>query len=288
MSAERISARALRGAARLPEPDQLAQAGSTAGEQIDAEHLEDLEAQMDSLRVVIELESRADYGDPPSGDQRNHASFLAHFTELGSALEEWDSAVERAQVAPGSVWAWFAQATTERGFTEPPFAIGPLIDRLATLTVERARQGRLHASHRLYLQHFERASTRGLQASVYVEGQSVAQLPAEWSAPLERQIEAAGQRVQALFDDAQSCEAAVEIASSRDALLELKQPLLDRLALLASVEAFAFTESCPICESRARLAASARRRAAQDPGIDSVPGPTPALDVDGLLAQAFL
>jgi hypothetical protein len=238
-----LSARRLRRAARLQQPDPLAEAESTACEPVGAEHLEDLEAQMDMLRVAIELESRSDFGDPRDGDQHNRTAFLAHFAELGTALEEWDTMVERVQAAPGSVWGWFAQATSERGFTEPPFAIGPLIDRLATLTVKRARHGQLDTPHRLYVQHFENRSTRGVHVSLYVEGQNVAQLPAEPAATPQRQIEAARQRVQALFDDAQSCRQAEEVANARDALLVVKQPLLDRLALHASVEAVAFSAS---------------------------------------------
>jgi hypothetical protein len=264
----RISAGVLRGGAGLAQPALLAQVEGTAGRLVGAEHLEDLEAQMDMLRVAIELESHSDFGDLQDGDRRNRTSFLAHFPELGTALDEWDTIVERAQGAPGSVWGWFAQATSERGFTEPPFALGPLIDRLATLTVERARHGRLDTPHRLYLQRFDNGSTGGAHVSLYVEGQNVARLIAEPSTTPERQIEAAGQRVQALFDDAQSCEQAEEIASARDALLAAKQPLLARLALHASVDAIEFATSCPFCESGARPALSASRRSwpAASPG----------------------
>lgn len=275
---QRLSARGLLWGARLQQPDPLAEADSTAGKLVGAEHLESLEAQMDIVRVAIELESRSDFGDPQDGDQHNRTSFLAHFAELDSALEEWDTMVERVQAAPGSVWGWFAQATSERGFTEPPFAVGPLIDRLATLTVERARRGRLDTPHRLYLQHFENRSARGEHVSLYVEGQHVAQLPAEPAATPQGQLEAAGQRVQALFDDAQSCKQAEEVANARDALQVLKQPLLDRLALHASVDAVAFAASCPVCQGGERLAASARCRIARDPGVSSVPGLTPWLD----------
>jgi hypothetical protein len=238
----------LRRAARSQGPDLLAEAESAAGKPVDAEHLEDLEAQTDLLRVAIDLEGRADYGDPQGGQQHNRTSFLAHFAELGSALEEWEAIVERVQSAPGSVWGWFEQATSERGFTEPPFAVGPLIDRLAMLTVERARYGRLDTPHRLYLQHFESRSTRGRYVSVYVEGQNIAQLPAEPAATVLSRIDAVGHPVQALFDDAQSCRQAEEVASARDSLLAVKQPLLDLLALHASVEEVAFAVGCPFCQ----------------------------------------
>jgi hypothetical protein len=247
---QRISAGALRRPARLQGPDLPAEAQSAAGKPVDAEHLEDLEAQMDLLRVAIDLESRADYGDPQGAQQRNRTSFLAHFAGLGPALEEWDAIVERMQAAPGSVWEWFEKATSERGFTEPPFAVGPLVDLLAMLTVKRARYGQLDTPDRLYLQQFESISTRGRCVSVYVEGQNIAQLPAEPAATVQARIEAVGRRIQALFDDAQSCRPAEEVASARDSLLAVKQPLLDLLALHASVEAVASAIGCPLCQKR--------------------------------------
>lgn len=246
LSASRLRARVLRLATRLHWPDPLAQAESAANRPIDAEHLTDLEAQMDLLRVAVELESRADYGDTPSGDQRNRTSFLAHFAELESALAEWDAAVERVQAASATVWGWFEHATSARGLTEPPFALGPLIDRLGTLTVERARHRRLDTPHRLYLQRFEGKSTG--HVSVYVDGQNIAQLPAGSPATVQRRADAIGQCVQTLFDDAQTCGQAAELVSARDSLLSLKQPLLDGLALHASLEAVAFAASCPFCQ----------------------------------------
>jgi hypothetical protein len=239
---------------------------------VGAEHLESLEAQMDKLRVAIELDRRSDFADQRDGAQANRGSFLAHFPELERALEEWDSIVDRAQAAPGSVWGWFAQATNERGFSEPPFAVGRLIDRLATLTVERARHGRLDKPHRLALQHFGNRSTCGDYVSMYVEGENVAQLPAESGTNPQRQITTAERRVQALFDDAQSCKQAEEVASATAALRAIKQPLLDRLAHHASADAVVFAASCPLCLPDGHFVVQARRCIARNPDVSSLPG----------------
>jgi hypothetical protein len=276
VSGQRISLRALRRAAHAPHPDPLAEAQSAAGELVGAGHRMHLEAQMDTLRMAIELERRSDFGDLSDDDRPNRASFLAHFAGLDTALDEWDALVEREQAAPGSVWGWLAQATGERGFTEPPFALGQLIDRLATLTVERARRGSLRKSHRLDVQAFETRSTQGEHLSLHVEGQHVAQLPVDSAATAEEQVEVVGRRIQALFDDAQRCEEAQEVARARKRLLLIKQPLLERLALHASVEPLAFAAGCPICQRGLRVAASARCRIAQDPSARSEPGTRPA------------
>jgi hypothetical protein len=262
-----------------------AEEASTGFAPIGAEHLEDLEAQMDMLRVAVELVSRSDFADLRDGDQANRASLRAHFAELGTALQEWDTVVARVQAAPGAVWEWFAQAASERGFSEPPFAVGPLIDRLATLTVERARQGRLARPHRLDLQHFANRSARREHVTLYVEGQNVAELHAESAANPQLEIAAAGQRVQALFDDAQSSEQAEAVASARDALLLIKQPLLDRLALHGSVDAVAFATGCPICQRGELLAPSARPPVGRDPRVSSAPGLTSWLHGEELVAS---
>jgi hypothetical protein len=259
---ERISARVLRRSP--PEPRLLGEANGSLCELVGGEHLEELEAQMDMLRVAIEREDRADFGEARGVDRSNRASFLTHFADLDAPLEEWDAVAERAQAAPGSVWRWLTQATSERGFTEPPFAVGPLIDRLATLTVERARRGRLHKPHLLDLEYVESRSVYGTHVDVYVDGQNVAELPATSVASTQGQLEAIGQRIQELFDDAQSCEQAKEVASATDALLMLKRPLLDRLALHASTDAVAFDASCQACQGGARMEALARSPVAED------------------------
>jgi hypothetical protein len=216
---------------------------------VDPAHREDLEALMDLLRVAIQLESRCDYGDEPGDDQRRR-SFLAHFGELQAPLEEWNAAVARVEAAPGALWGWLARSTIERGFSEPPFAVGGLIDRLAILTGARARQGRLETPHRLFLEHFRDRLGGGEGVSLYVEGQNVARLPSDPAGTLDERIAAAEELIQTLFDDAQRCGETGEIVQAQDALLDLKQPLLDRLALHAAVDLILFAPDCPVCSER--------------------------------------
>jgi hypothetical protein len=275
-SGQRLSLRVLRRAAGVAQVDPLAEVTSPPGELVAAGHRMHLEAQMDNLRMAIDLDRLSDFGDLSDDDQPNRASFLAHFPGLVTPLDEWDTLVKRDQAAPGAIWGWFAQAADERGFTEPPFAVGQLIDRLATLTVERARSGVLRKSHRLELQVFKTRSPQGEHVNLHVEGQNVAQLPAEPAVAGEEQIEVARRRIQALFDDAQRCDEAQEVRRASNKLLLTKQPLLERLALHASVEPLAFAAGCPICQRGVRLAASARCRIAQDTGVRSEPGLAPA------------
>ncbi|HYM54669.1 MAG TPA: hypothetical protein VES97_04860 [Solirubrobacteraceae bacterium] len=226
---------------------------------VDPKHREDLETLRNVVRAAIELESPCDFADPPNGGQDNRRAFLAHFGELEDALVEWDAEVERARSAPGALWEWYARAAAERGITEPPFAVGSLIDRLATWTVERARNGQLNSPHDLYLQHFKDAFEGEEYVSVYAEGQKVARLPGEPRADVRRRTVAANRLIQTLFDDAQACEAAQEIGRARDSLLDLKHELLDRLALHGTATPVVFAPGCPCCRRQLELSADRRR-----------------------------
>ena len=254
---QRISARVLRRATQPHRAGGRPRADRADLTPVGSEHREDLEGLLDLVRVAIDLEASCDYGDRPHGHQPNRTSFLAHFEELESPLAQWDAEVERVQAAPGALWGWFERRVSKRGISEPPFAIGPLIDRLAILTAERARHGRLDTPHRLYLQHFTDRSRGGEQVSMYVEGQNVAQVPLEPQVSLQRRLDAVGELVQALFDDAQRSDEAGEIVEARDSLLELKQPLLDRLTLHGSLDAIYFADDCPVCLRERELQASA-------------------------------
>ncbi len=214
---------------------------------VEPEHREDLKTLLDVLRASVELESRCDYADPPNGQRLNRRAFMAHFGELGALLTQWDTAVERMRIAPGGLWEWFALAAADRGIAEPPFVLGALIDRLAIWTVERSRHGELGHRHELDLQHFKDGFGEEQYLSVYVEGQKVARLPVEPNADLERRAEAADELIRRLFADAQRCEEAQEIGDARDALLDFKQQVLDRLSQHATGSAILAAADCPFC-----------------------------------------
>jgi hypothetical protein len=213
-------------------------------------HEEDLEALVDVLRSTVQLEAQCDYAEPPNGRQRNRRAFVAHFGGSGELFEAWDAAVLRTRTAPAALWGWFARAANDRGIVEPPFAVGALIDRLATWTLERARRGQLDTPHGLYLQHFKDRVEGREHMSIYVEGQKIAKLPCEERADVIERLEAADGLIQSLFDDAQTCVEACEIEHARDSLLELKQQLLDHLAKAAATSPIVVARGCPVCQRK--------------------------------------
>ncbi len=227
------------------------------GEQVPvpAAHREDLESRMDLLRMAIELEGPCDYGDVPGDPPEHRTAFLAHFGELEPELEGWNRGVERVRAAPAAMWEWYEQAARKRGVTEPPFALGALIDRFAILTAERSRTGRLAEPRKLSVEQFRDRVGGAERLSLHVEGQNVAHLPSAPEDTAARRAADAEELLQRLFDDAQRSDAAREIVDSRDDLLDVKQALLDRLAMHASVDSISFAPGCPECQRALAIAA---------------------------------
>jgi len=248
MLGQSFSARVLRRATQQQRVDREPSADEGEPGPVAPEHREELEGLLDLVRVAIELEGLCDYNDRANGAHTNRRSFVAHFGELERPLEQWDETVERVAAAPGALWGWFARSAASHGITEPPFTVGPLIDRLAILTAQRARQGLLGAPHALHLQQFADRAAGGERVSLYVEGQNVAQLPSSPATAVGTQIEQASTAIQALFDEAQASSEASEIEQARDLLLDLKQPLLDLLTLQGSHDTIHRAAGCPVCE----------------------------------------
>jgi len=220
---------------------------------------------MDLLRMAVDLEAPCEFGDLPGTGEGRKEAFMAHFRELQEPLEEWNEQVERVRSAPAALWSWYERAAHKRGVSEPPFAVGALIDRLAILTAERSRHGELGVHHALQMERF-RDRVSGLERiSLHLEGQNVARLPSEPATTIEQRSADAEALLQKLFDEAQRSNQANEIANSRDALLDLKQPLLERLAIHGSVDAILFDPACPACrtELEAQHAAEKSRQVAE-------------------------
>jgi hypothetical protein len=215
-------------------------------------HQEDLEAQIDMVRMAVELEGAAEFAGAGTGAREEHGdSFVAHFPELEAQLANWNAAVERLRAAPGELWAWLERAARKRGIEEPPFAVGALIDRLATVTTERSRRGQLRTPHTVRL---ERSSDRlggGERLSLHAEGQNVVRVRGDQPAAAERTLAEAGRTIQALFDDAQGSKAAAEVGVARDAMLDLKQPLLETLAEAGAQDPIHVADACPVCRRAA-------------------------------------
>ena len=214
---------------------------------IGAAHAAELERLLAALHTTIELDERSGYGDRLHGRHPNRRSFLAHFADLQEPLSHWDERAERAQVAPAALHQWFASSAPAQRIAEPPFLIAALIDCLTEVTVERARSGQLHVPRVLHFEHLTARFRHGEQVSVYLEGDKVARVPLEPQVSLSRRLDAVTAQVQGLFDEGQLSGEAAELVASRDSLLELKQPLLDRLALHGSPHTIAFAAGCPIC-----------------------------------------
>jgi len=211
-------------------------------------HREDLEELLDLLRATVELESRCDFADREGGPPRNREVFLAHFGELDASLLAWDERVERVRAAPGALWESLARGAAARGLVEPPFSVGPLVDRLAVMTVERSRRGQLGVPHALSIERFRDNVGGRPFVSLYMEGQRVASLPQGPEADARAATLTAESLIQACFDDAQHSEEALEIDDARDALLDLKAHLLGLLAEHAAADSFTASANCPICQ----------------------------------------
>jgi hypothetical protein len=216
-------------------------------------HRDELESLLAALRSAVQLEMRRDQADPVLGGEAARHALLAHFPELAEPVAEWDGTIERLSSAPAALWQWLSDAILERGMTEPPVAIGSLVDRLAFITLERARRGLLRAPHPLYLKQLPSRIMREEVVVLYLDGQRVAALAARLP-ETERELDALGLSMQEVFDEAQRCDQAVELDAARDALLLLKQRLLAIIDGCAASDRVGFSPACPAC----RLSASAR------------------------------
>jgi hypothetical protein len=256
---ERLSARVLR---RGPERRERIADGAVDLGPVDAAHQEDLEGQMDLVRMAIELEGPADLGSGPSGAEHRE-SFLAHFDELAEPLAQWNESIERMRAAPGVLWSWLERAARKRGIEEPPFATGALIDRLAIVTAERSRHGQLRIPYELRLERFSDRVGAGERLSLHAEGQKVVQIMGDQHAAAERALNEAAGTIQALFDEAQRSKAAAEVGDARDAMHDLKQPLLEALARAAAPPRYTGARGCR-SGGRAAEAAEAAGESADD------------------------
>jgi hypothetical protein len=206
-----------------------------------------LDTLRDLLRTAVELESCCDYDEPSTGHQLNRLAFTAHFPELRASLEEWDAAVERARIAPGALWAWFEKAAAQRSITEPSFAVGSLIDRLAILTLQRARSWQLDIPYELGVSQFRDRFGGREYVSIHLAGQRVARLPTQPHTDDQQRIQAVGRLMQGFFDEAQSSKEARAVVDARDSLLLLKEDLLNHLRPQSADTPILLADGCPFC-----------------------------------------
>ncbi len=225
-------------------------------EEVDLEHHEELETSRELLRCAIELGSHCDLSDTRRSPDNKRVAFLAHFSDWREPITAWDQLLERTRAAPGAIWGWLAEACPEHDITEPPVSIGPLIDRLAIITLERAQIGDLDTPCELNLKLLTDRVAGHPQVGLHLDTQRIARLPGH-PADSEQQLLAIASRIQALFDQAQSTTQAQAVSQSRGALLTLKQQLLKRLAKERKASRTAPAADCPICQTQQRASARA-------------------------------
>ena len=194
------------------------------------DHLADLELLRSLLRTAIDLESRCDFGESPTGPRTNRAAFLAHFPDLEPELELWDAAVNRVKVATRDLWAWLDDACADRGVREPEFAVGAVIDRLALLVLQRARNWELQSPHKLTFERFA-GSQPADPATLYMGGRLVVQVPSLPADAADERVAFAAKLLQQLHDDLAQSQQASEVLNARDLLLLAQESLRERLAI---------------------------------------------------------
>jgi hypothetical protein len=212
-------------------------------------HQDDLEALLEFLRANVELEGRCSFSKPPN-DSEAERSLRAHYPDSYALLRQWNKRLERDRAAPERLWKWLAQTAARQGIAEPPFSIGPLIDRLAVMTVEKALDGALGVPQHL---GFERsaASAGGVRmAVVYLEREPLARIRAEDGSLDLDEVERVEATIRSLFDEARGSEEAREIGRAHDSLLDLKRDLLEHLAADAAVDPIPVNAGCPVCRRR--------------------------------------
>jgi hypothetical protein len=233
----------------MPQPARRLRLGvAPAGaprEPVDALHRERLELLGGILRCALELEAPCDLAAAPGGRALNESIFFAHFEEWADLLREWDELQLRSRSAPGELWARAARACEQWRLAEPPLALGAVVDKLAILTLQRAREWQLDTPRELAAQLVtDRVGGRD-QLTLYLERERVARAAGD-PAQAEEALNATARALQAIFDELQRSPEARTISATRDGLLELKHELLSRIGALR-LDAASFAAECPLC-----------------------------------------
>ena len=209
-------------------------------------HFRRIEALRELIRSAIELEAVCELSGGLEGRQLNEEVFHAHFGEWVELLEHWDALIEEKRVAPDPLWAKIASECAAGQLQEPPFSLGALIDRLAIILIRRAREWQLGGEWEPNLR-LESDRIGGAACwTLYLEGERVARIAGEAEDALRRH----GETIVALIRRLEHSEEARAISDNRDAILELKQYLLERFVELAA-EPVQRANGCPVCEADA-------------------------------------
>jgi hypothetical protein len=230
------------------------------GRQVGPAHRSLLGGLLESVQLAVLNGRVVDYSDAPDGEPQNQDSFAAHFESLMPTLDEHRAAVQQLELATQSLRGWVEHEVHRRGFTKPGYLEGTVTECFSEISVDRALRGELSESLVIHLRCVEGITTpegeKYWSANLHSGRREVkvAQLrhvvkefSEEGMAPLNRIIAGMDRDLQACFDAIQDSDAAAEVAASRDALRELRQPLMDRLKRLRIAFDPVFTGSCPFC-----------------------------------------
>lgn len=214
---------------------------------LDALHLERLDLLRDILRCALELETPCDFAAAPGGRALNEEIFFSHFEQWRGLRAEWDELLMRNRAAPDRLWGRVAEGCARWRLEEPPVALGNAIDKLAMLTMRRAREWQLDAPSQLSLQIVSDRVGGLDRLTLYLERERVAAAPATLG-EAEQMLVKIGEILQAIFDEVQQSPEARAISAARDSLIDLKHELLARLG--EPDAALVPVPGCPLCDAR--------------------------------------
>jgi hypothetical protein len=189
----------------------------------------------------------------PYPDDQGRQAIRSHFPDLTAPCDEWDAAVARADAAPVA-----AREQVERHVAEAHIPDGYNRDKLAEV-IARFVVARpdYHVVLRAVRDEFRgddvcwsvfTPSGRGTEVKIA----ELADAPVE---AIQEHVSADEAALRAVVDGVRNSERIPEIAASRDALGELRRPLLDMLATKQAVSPILSAAACPYCQAQLQLAA---------------------------------
>lgn len=254
---ERLAERLSEAAERKRRDDMVAGA---RGRPVGARHRSLLEATLDRFQLAVLNEQAMDYGDAPGGEPQNRSSFEAHFKALRADVSAWHGAVQRIADASQELREFIAQEVRGRGFTEPDYIDGTVEECFSEVSVRRALGREGNEPKEIHLRCVGATTTPegGQRWSAYLHSgthelkaaeldHDVTEFSEDAMAELNEIIAGMDQNLQACFDAIQRSDAAARVTEAHDALLALKQPLLDRLRPLKIAFGPVFSEDCAFC-----------------------------------------
>jgi hypothetical protein len=253
----RLAERLIEAAEIKRRADLVAGAGARL---VGPRHRSLLEAMLDRFQLAVLNEQAMDYGDAPGGEPQNQSSFDAHFKSLRPDVVGWHGAVHRLVDASQELRDFIAREVPGCGFTEPDYNGGTVEECFTEVSVRRALGREGNEPKEIHLRCVGDSTTPegGQRWSAYLHSGTrelkvaeldydIAELSEDGTEGLNEIIAGMDQDLQACFDAIQRSDAAAGVTEAHDALLALKQPLLDRFRPLKVAFEPVFSEDCTYC-----------------------------------------